>query len=242
VEKGCRSYEELPLFLNAETVAKVLGVVQRVQADAQARLPCVEGGKSNGRAEGKICGMGVAAHPGRCRLKYRQWSRRNPVKNYFPLPNEIYHLDLSAGTIAVYGYLLHIENRETYQAQAGYKTIGRAVKMSTNTVRKYVMELGGKWLIHTEQTRIRSRDGRPLNGTLLYHIRPIQEAEDCYHNRQMQELEESLERQSAQARLCAPQEPFPAEGQPADLLYPQAPCQASVQFPQTTLRPAQRKL
>jgi len=151
-------------------------------------------------------------------LKYRQWLRRDPIKNYFPLPNEIYHLDLSAGAIAVYGYLLHIENRETYQAQAGYKTIGRAVKMSANTVAKYVRELEERCLIRAESTSIITKDGRKLNGTLLYHIRPIQEAVDCYHERQMQELEESLERQKTQARLwqlCVPQEPLPAEGRPA---------------------------
>ena len=41
------------------------------------------------------------------------------VKNYFPLPNGIHQLGLSAGAIAVYGYLLYIENRETYQCHAG---------------------------------------------------------------------------------------------------------------------------
>ncbi len=41
------------------------------------------------------------------------WPRRDPIKNYFPLPNVIYHLELSAGAIAVYGYLLHIEDRKT---------------------------------------------------------------------------------------------------------------------------------
>ena len=38
----------------------------------------------------------------------RTWTKRDPVKNYFPLPNEIYQLGLSHGAIAVYGYL-HIE-------------------------------------------------------------------------------------------------------------------------------------
>ncbi len=31
--------------------------------------------------------------------------------SYTPVPNEVYHIGLSAGAIAVYGYLLHIENR-----------------------------------------------------------------------------------------------------------------------------------
>ena len=33
----------------------------------------------------------------------RTWTKRDPVKNYFPLPNEIYQLGLSHGAIAVYG-------------------------------------------------------------------------------------------------------------------------------------------
>lgn len=32
------------------------------------------------------------------------------IKNYFPLPNELFHLSLSYGAIAVYSYLLHIED------------------------------------------------------------------------------------------------------------------------------------
>ena len=68
---------------------------------------------------------------------------REPTKNYFPLPNRIYQLGLSAGAIAVYGYLLYIGNRETYQCHASYATIGNAVGMSRNTVRKYVQELNG---------------------------------------------------------------------------------------------------
>lgn len=45
------------------------------------------------------------------------------------------------GTSVVHGYLLHIENRRTYKRYASYKTIGKAVKMSANTVRKYAEEL-----------------------------------------------------------------------------------------------------
>ena len=60
---------------------------------------------------------------------------REPTKNYFPLPNCIYQLGLSAGAIAVYGYLLYIENRETYQCHASYATIGNAVGMSRNALK-----------------------------------------------------------------------------------------------------------
>jgi len=32
------------------------------------------------------------------------WPGQAPIKNHFLLPNAIYHLKLSAGAIAVYGY------------------------------------------------------------------------------------------------------------------------------------------
>ena len=104
----------------------------------------------------------------------RKKLHREPAKNYFPLPNGIYQLGLSAGAIAVYGYLLYIENRETYQCHASYATIGNAVGMSRNTVRKYVQELKCRGFILTERTTIVTRDGRTQNGSLLYTILPIQ--------------------------------------------------------------------
>ena len=149
--------------------------------------------------------------------KYYPYPKRDPVKNYSPMPNEVYYLSLSYGAIAVYGYLLHIENRKTYQSYASYNTIGRAVKMSANTVRKYVSELEEKQLIRTEPTTVITKDGRKRNGTLRYHIRPIREAVDHYHEQQLHQLELDAERRRAQtrlSRLCATQEPLPVAGQP----------------------------
>ena len=40
-------------------------------------------------------------------MRKQHWPKRDPIKNYFPLPNEIFSLGLSAGAIAVYGFLLH---------------------------------------------------------------------------------------------------------------------------------------
>ena len=149
--------------------------------------------------------------------RYDLYSKRDPAKNFSPLPNEVFYLGLSYGAIAVYGYLMHIEDRKTFQSYAGYNTIGRAVKMSANTVRKYVLELEDKHLIRTEPTTVITRDGRKRNGTLRYYIRPIQEAVDHYHERQLSRLELDTERKRAQARLsrlCAAQEPLPAAGRP----------------------------
>ena len=47
-------------------------------------------------------------------MRKQYWPKRDPIKNYFPLPNEIFSLGLSAGAIAVYGFLLHREDRKTY--------------------------------------------------------------------------------------------------------------------------------
>ena len=115
----------------------------------------------------------------------RTWTKRDPVKNYFPLPNEIYQLGLSHGEIAVYGYLLRIEDRRTCQCHPSYATIGKAVGMSNNTVRKYVQELEERGLIVTERTSIITRDGHKQNGSLLYTILPIQFSIDQFYQRQM---------------------------------------------------------
>ncbi len=133
--------------------------------------------------------------------KYDLYSKRDPAKNFSPMPNEVFYLGLSYGAIAVYGYLMHIEDRKTFQSYASYNTIGRAVKMSANTVRKYVSELEDKQLIRTESTSIITKDGRKRNGTLRYNIRPIREAVDHYHEQQLHRLELDVEQQRAQARL-----------------------------------------
>ena len=128
-------------------------------------------------------------------MRKSSWTRRDPIKNYFPLPNEIYSLGLSAGAIAVYGFLMRIENRQTYQCTASYRTIGHATGMSVNTVRKYVAELEERGLIITERTTVTTRDGRTLNGCLRYTILPIQQVVEAYHQRQLAELELAAERQ-----------------------------------------------
>ena len=131
----------------------------------------------------------------------KTWLKRDPIRNYFPLPNEIYHLGLSAGAIAVYGYLLRIEDRKTYQCYPSYATIGKAVGMSRNTVRKYVMELEERELIRTEPTSITTADGRKRNGSLCYTILPIQFSIEQYYQRQFHNAELVQERQQAARRM-----------------------------------------
>ena len=121
-------------------------------------------------------------------------------KNYFPLPNVIFSLGLSPGEIAVYSYLLYCEDRKTYQCHPSYKTIGRAVGMSTNTVQKYIAALGERGFISVEPTSVITKSGQKRNGTLRYTIRPIQEAVELYHQRQLQKLELDVAKSSLATR------------------------------------------
>lgn len=136
-------------------------------------------------------------------MRKQHWPKRDPIKNYFPLPNEIFSLGLSAGAIAVYGFLLHREDRRTYQCVASYRTIGEAVGMSVNTVRKYVTELEDRGLIRTERTTVTTRDGRTLNGCLRYYILPIQMSIEQFYARQLHAADLALERQRAERRMAA---------------------------------------
>ena len=115
---------------------------------------------------------------------------REAYKNYFPLPNAIFSLNLSPGEIAVYSYLLHCEDRKTYQCYPSYKTIGQAVGMSTNTVQKYIFELADKGFITIEPTSVITKSGQKRNGSHRYTIRPIQEVVNLYHQRQLRKLEQ----------------------------------------------------
>ena len=76
--------------------------------------------------------------------------------------------------------------------------------MSINTVTKYVEELTDKGLIYTENTTVISKDGKPRNGSLLYTIRPIQEAVELYYERQMTKLKQTAMLECAgQRAACA---------------------------------------
>ena len=42
--------------------------------------------------------------------------------NYFMLPNEIFNMDLSTGEIAVYAFLMRMEDRKTFQCYPSFET------------------------------------------------------------------------------------------------------------------------
>ena len=133
---------------------------------------------------------------------FRRWPKRDPNKYYYLVPTEVSNLGLSSHEIAVYTYLLRCEDRRTYQCHPSYRTIGKAVQLSENTVRKYVAGLEEKGLIHTEPSTIITKDGRVRNGSLIYNIRPIQEALEQNYQRQFRQAEESVERARVQKRLA----------------------------------------
>ena len=98
-------------------------------------------------------------------------------------------LGLCPGELAVYAYLRRCENRKTHQCWPSYKTIGKAVGMSENTVAKYTASLEHKGLIHTEPTTVITKAGKKRNGNLMYTILPIQDVIDRLIQRKLDELE-----------------------------------------------------
>ena len=129
--------------------------------------------------------------------------QRDPIKNFFPLPKDLFHLGLCAGEIAVYAFLMYRENRKDYTCVVSYREIGAAVGMSKNTVSKYVATLEERGLIETEPTSIITRDGLKGNGRLKYKILPIQIAVDRHNADKLARLEMETARynlQKAQAR------------------------------------------
>lgn len=59
-------------------------------------------------------------------MRYQSYPKRDPIRNYFPVPNEVFVLGLSPGELAVYCYLLFCEDRTTYQCWPSFQTIGKA--------------------------------------------------------------------------------------------------------------------
>ena len=127
-------------------------------------------------------------------MKRSLWPARDPVKDYFPLPKEIFSLGLSAAEIAIYAYLLFCEDRQTFQCWPSYRKIGDAVGLSPNTIRKHIRSLEERGLLVTEPTMVATKDGYKRNGNLLFTIRPIQAALQQDYDRQMQKLDENAAR------------------------------------------------
>ena len=135
-------------------------------------------------------------------MRYSKYSWNG---NFFSLPNEVFLLGLSAGELAVYSFLKRCENRKTHQCWPSIKTIGQAVGMSENTVRKYIRHLEERALITTEPTEVITKSSGRRNGNLLFTLRPIGEVIDDHYASQLEELELAAERQRV-AKLLREQE------------------------------------
>lgn len=133
--------------------------------------------------------------------KFVRYPTRDAITNYFPLPNEIFSLGLTAGEIAIYSYLMYCEDRKTFRCYPSYRSIGKAVGMSINTVRKYVKALEDKSLITTMPTSIVTKRGNKQNGSLLYNIRPIEEAIQHNYSEQLARNEFALQKEKFETLL-----------------------------------------
>lgn len=132
-------------------------------------------------------------------MKNKYYTSRDPIKNYFPLPNEVFALGLSPGALAVYSYLMYIEDRTTYQCHASYKTIGSAVNMSPNTVRKYVTELVERGLIQTERTTIITQDGRKQMGVFCTRSCPFSSPSSSFTSKGLQNWTRNASRNASES-------------------------------------------
>ena len=81
--------------------------------------------------------------------------------------------------------------------------------MSENTVRKYVAMLEERGLITTAYTTMRAKDGRPMNGHLMYTICPFHEVVDTHYRTQMEDLE--LQNHRMHAAALASKKEMPAQ-------------------------------
>lgn len=137
-------------------------------------------------------------------MRYSKYSGR---RNFFSLPNEIFELGLNAGELSVYCFLRRCENHRSHQCWPSIRTIGQAVRMSENTVRKYIHSLEERGLIVTEPTEVITKTGEKRNGNLLFTLRPIGEVIDDYYARQLEELELATERQRVAKHLREQESP-----------------------------------
>ena len=124
------------------------------------------------------------------------------MSNCFILSNYVINLELSATALAIYCYLMYIEDRKNYECYPSYKTIGKALKIkSKTTVAKYVAELEEKCLISTEPTEVILKNGKKRNGNLKYTIRPIRDALEYNFEKQLRENAEKAAIDKAQKEL-----------------------------------------
>lgn len=199
-----KSYDELPLFLNSDLVAKNTRhrTVQRIRTDARKEFSNTAHRQPHGGSERKVHPVGGGAHEGRwARMRKTKppvgWEH---VKNCFPVPNILLDMDLPASAVAVYLYLLRSADRKTDQCHPSEATIAKRLHLSRNTVAKYVRLLEERGLIITEHTKIITKNGIKKNGNLLYTLVSMHEITQAYYDRQFEKAELATMQQKAKAK------------------------------------------
>ena len=111
-----KSYEELPLFLNAETVAKVLGVAPSTVYELMHEADFPEAAKELMELhqctvrkmelyccpKGTVHCLGAAAYRRRDSVKHQKWSKRDPIKTFFQYPMKCSYSVCHRGTSSVF--------------------------------------------------------------------------------------------------------------------------------------------
>lgn len=144
--------------------------------------------------------MDLHEHEGGAEMMQSQYVKRDSVKNYFPVPNAIFNLELHPTEVLIYSYLMCIEDRSTYQCITSYSTMAKKLGISVNTVAKYVGLLEEHGLIRTEHTEVFTKDGQKRNGCLRYTIPHIRHAVNLYNERKLEEVARVSAQQRAQAK------------------------------------------
>lgn len=132
--------------------------------------------------------------------------KHNGYRDGFFLPNEVFQPGLDYDGLAVYSFLKRRENRRIHQYWPRIKTIGKAVGMNENTVRKYIRQLEDRELIATELTEVVTRSSGRRNGNLLFTLWPIRGVIDEHYASHLAELELATEHQRV-AKLLQKQDP-----------------------------------
>ena len=171
-----KSYDELPLFLNSDLVAKTLGIAPSSAYELMHKkdFPTLYIGNR----------MVVPKE------KFIQWVE------------ELLDFDLPGGSIAVYIFLLRHADRRTGQCHPSTATMAKNLHYCRNTVASYVRLLEERGLIVTEHTKIITKNGIKKNGNLLYTIIPLQKVMEQHYEQQFNALERTTERRKTQAKLA----------------------------------------
>lgn len=83
------------------------------------------------------------------------YNQQTKLSNCFILSNYVMNLELSATALAIYCYLMYIEDRKNYECYLSYKTIGKALKIkSKNTVENMLQSLKKNVLSLLNQQRL----------------------------------------------------------------------------------------